>query len=208
MELQPFIEDIRARAGLLTQEEAIGAAEATLETLGEVLENDARQDIATGLPEGLASALRRSQAGQRLQHDEFYERVTEREQQGRGMAMQHAQAVCQALSQALSSEQRSKLRGMVPEDYRYLFMPPASSKSPPGDTWESQATDRVSKPEEVGDIERKGERKQEMAHPEPDAGPMEQEDNEAIRKTITEERSPTPEKSPDSDEGRERRSDK
>lgn len=124
MELQPFIEDIRARAGLLTREEAIGAAEATLETLGEVIKGGDREDVARDLPESLSGALERNPPGQLLDPDEFYERVTEREKQGRGIAVAHAEAVCRALSQALNSEQRSKLRLMVPEEFRYLFEPP------------------------------------------------------------------------------------
>lgn len=158
MELQPFIEDIRARAGLLTEEEAIGAAEATLETLGEVLESGERDRIAPTLPEGLSSALKRHTAGQRLVPDQFYERVTEREQKGRGLAMEHAQAVCQALAQALDSEQRTKLRGMMPEDLRYLFEPPNTAKNPPAAMGESPAAERVSTPEPVGDVTRKGDR--------------------------------------------------
>lgn len=192
MELQPFIEDIRARAGLLTQEEAIGAAEATLETLGEVLENDTRTDIARDLPDSLASALRRSQAGQHLAHDEFYERVTEREKQGRGLAMEHAQAVCQALAQALNSEQRSKLRGMVPEDYRYLFEPPST-------------VDMSAEAKETGDVARKGDRKQGMAQPDPSAGPINLEDTEATRKSKSLEPSPSPEESSQSSKNRDHR---
>lgn len=193
MEFQPFIEDVRSRAGLGSQEEATGAAEATLETLGEVLGNDDRQSIAADLPEGLASALRRSQANQRLQHDEFYERVRERESASQGLAMEHAQAVCQALAQSLDSEQRSKLRGMVPEDYRYLFEPPSTSSAP-----ESNGRPQT---------ERKGDRVQGRSRPEASAGPIELSDTEATRKTIGEEPSPSAEESPQSTDNREHRGD-
>lgn len=63
MEKQPFLQSIRARTGL-DEKSAVGAAEATLQTLGEIIPQEDRKKLKKQLPKGLETHLTSVEADQ------------------------------------------------------------------------------------------------------------------------------------------------
>ncbi|MGM0557095.1 MAG: DUF2267 domain-containing protein [Myxococcota bacterium] len=130
MKTKPFLQSIRGRTGL-DETAAMAAAEATLQTLGEIVPQKARKHIQKKLPEDLEAALTRGEAGQDFDLDTFYARVAKREGVAMGFGMEHAQAVCQALAEQLDNEDRVFIEKRLPEDFEVLFEAPEVKTVPP-----------------------------------------------------------------------------
>ena len=123
METDAVIQTIRGRTGL-DEEAALGAAAATLQTLGELLSAKDRKHFGKKLPEAMERYLNNSKADQAFDLDTLYARVAQREGVAMGFGMEHAQAVCQALAQHASKDDRVFLQRRLPDAFEVLFEPP------------------------------------------------------------------------------------
>jgi uncharacterized protein (DUF2267 family) len=131
MKYDEFIEQVQKRANLVSQSEAERATRATLETLAERLSEKERLDAASQLPKGLAWYLRQPFIGlgkqpapsptRNFSLDEFFQRVSIREDVPLATAREHARAVMSVLRDALSKGEFEDIRAQLPIEYYYEF---------------------------------------------------------------------------------------
>lgn len=121
MSYEQFLERVMQRAGFEQTEQADKAARATLQTLAERLTKDEKHSLSAELPEPLAQILRTSAHEGDFDLAEFYERVQRREGGTIHFAVEHTQAVCEALAGVLSEPVLVRLRKHLPEPMAELF---------------------------------------------------------------------------------------
>jgi uncharacterized protein (DUF2267 family) len=127
MDYERFIRIVH-RAGAMRQGEARRAARATLETLGERLDEDDATELAAKLPGELATWLVTARAREDFGLDEFLRRIAEREGVDAATARRDAEAVFAALADAVGREQLIEVVAALPADYDEL-LPPGDSSS-------------------------------------------------------------------------------
>ncbi|WP_437646959.1 DUF2267 domain-containing protein [Sorangium sp. So ce362] len=130
MEYERFVEEVQRRAGLEGRDEVERAIVATARTLGERLLEHEAAAVAGGLPGPVAAAVRGVAYQGDFDRDELYDRVARREGAPRSFGMEHAQAVCQVIGEALPEAERLRLQRHLP-DLADLFTPRAAGAPPP-----------------------------------------------------------------------------
>ncbi len=131
MKIQEFIEQVQKRAHLASKIEAEQATRAALETLAECITRDERVDAAAQLPRGLALYLEQPNLGGEKQPapspkristlDEFYQRMSLREDVPQATAREHARVVMSVLVEALSKGEFEDIRAQLPIEFYYEF---------------------------------------------------------------------------------------
>jgi len=129
MEYDEFIEQVQEAAELDSPEQAVGAAEATLGTLGEMLSPKERHDLAAELPKPLKECLstwmerppREMMHPHRFNLEEFYHRVAARSGVRYPAAVRHSHAVMQTLRQAVSQGELRDVLRELPDEYEGLI---------------------------------------------------------------------------------------
>ena len=131
MKYEEFIEQVQKRANLASKIEAEHATRAALETLAESLPKDERYDAASQLPRGLALYLEQPFLGNWHQPapskkrsfslEEFFQRMSIREDVPPETAREHAHAVMSVLVEALSRGEFEDIRRQLPIEYYYEF---------------------------------------------------------------------------------------
>jgi uncharacterized protein (DUF2267 family) len=122
MQYAAFIDRVQERAGCESQEEAVRATHATLETLGERLSTRETRQLAAELPTELrAYLLQRSAHQQLFTLEEFFHRVSAREGVRWHQAVAHARAVIAVVGEAVSAGEFEDVRTELAPDYDALF---------------------------------------------------------------------------------------
>jgi uncharacterized protein (DUF2267 family) len=129
MKYDEFIEQVQKRAHLPSQSDAKRATPAALETLAESISRKERSDAAAQLPQGLALYLKEQYLGPGKQPspkristlDEFYQRMSLREDVPLETAREHARAVMSVLSDALSKGELEDIIAQLPIEFYYEF---------------------------------------------------------------------------------------
>ena len=132
MKYEEFIEEVQKRAHLASKSEAKRATRAALETLAEYISQKERYDAASQLPRGLALYLKEPFLGPGKHSvpgpesngslDDFYQRVSLREEVPRETAAEHARAVMSVLREALSTGEFEDIRAQLPAElYNEFF---------------------------------------------------------------------------------------
>lgn len=123
MQHDEFIAQVKHRANLRTSGDAELATRATLETLAERLAGNEANNAAAQLPRGIAQYLQHQYAGAgvRLSLDEFFGRISLREGVGLPQAANHARAVMEVLTEAISPEEIQDIRTQLPPEFEPLF---------------------------------------------------------------------------------------
>jgi uncharacterized protein (DUF2267 family) len=122
MRYDAFIERVQQLAGFGSQEEAVQAVRATLETLGERLSKRETRQLATQLPKELGTYLHQRQEQQQFfALEEFFNRVSAREGARWHQAVDHARAVMVVLREAVSPGEIEDVRMELAPDYDALF---------------------------------------------------------------------------------------
>jgi uncharacterized protein (DUF2267 family) len=123
MQTQEFLGQVQNKAHLATLGEAMRATRATLETLAERLGPDDARHLAAQLPHEIQLFL--ADAGlpmpERFSSDEFLLRVCAREGIDLTESTQHARAVIDVLTTAVSRGAPIDVLTRLPDDYRRLF---------------------------------------------------------------------------------------
>jgi uncharacterized protein (DUF2267 family) len=123
MQTQEFLGQVQDKAHLATLGEAMRATRATLETLAERLGPDDARHLAAQLPHEIQLFL--ADAGlpmpERFSSDEFLLRVCAREGIDLTESTQHARAVIDVLTTAVSRGEPIDVLTRLPDDYRRLF---------------------------------------------------------------------------------------
>ncbi|HEX8400029.1 MAG TPA: DUF2267 domain-containing protein [Pyrinomonadaceae bacterium] len=127
MQYQEFIERVRERAYIDSDEEALTLIRATLETLAEHQAGNAAAKLAAQLPEQIGEFITNQKSGIESEGEafgvqEFVRRVGERAKIGEAnTAALFASSVLAVLQDAVSREEFDKMRGTFPSEYNTLF---------------------------------------------------------------------------------------
>ena len=131
MKYEEFIEEVQKRAHLASKNEAKRATRAALETLAESISQKERYDAASQLPKGLALYLKEPFLGpgkqpapspkRNLSLDEFFQRMSIREDVPPETAREHTHAVMSVLVDALSKGEFEDIRAQLPIEFYYEF---------------------------------------------------------------------------------------
>ncbi len=123
MKYEEFIAQVRKRARLATSQEAEKATKATLETIAGRLHGNEATQLAAQLPQDLALYLQPGYAGigDSYDLDEFFRRISEREEVALEEATFHARVVCGLLSEAVSVGEMNDVRAQLPSDFAKIF---------------------------------------------------------------------------------------
>jgi uncharacterized protein (DUF2267 family) len=121
MQYEEFIRKVQEYAGIDSREDAVRAAEATLETLGERLTRKERDDLASQLPREIKEVPRRRQRAERFSLDEFLNRVMARADVGYPHAVKWSGAVLCVLQEAIAPGELEHILADLPAEYGELF---------------------------------------------------------------------------------------
>jgi uncharacterized protein (DUF2267 family) len=121
MHYDEFIGRVQNRARLASSGEAVRAIRATLEVLGERLFGGEAQDLAAQLPREIAHYLTADGGSESFGLQEFFRRVSEREQVELPDAIHHARAVISVVRDAVSEGEMQDVLAQLPEEYNALF---------------------------------------------------------------------------------------
>jgi uncharacterized protein (DUF2267 family) len=139
MNLDLLLETAMARAGIEDRDRATRASEAVVEVLAECLPGGDAADLAEALPAPLAAAARRARQHRPVDVAELFQRVSSAEEVRYGLAIEHGEAVCEALGQHLDPELRARLQRHLAAEWAALFEPRTNSSPEPSpddaDAW-------------------------------------------------------------------------
>ena len=127
MQYQEFIQRVRERTYIDSDEEALTLIRATLETLGEHQAGSAQVQLAGQLPEQIAEFITNQNSGTESDGEafgvqEFVRRVGERAGIGEAnTAALFASSVLAVVQDAVSREEFDKMRNTFPAEYNALF---------------------------------------------------------------------------------------
>lgn len=132
MDHDSFIGEVQNRAELASRGEALGASRATLQTLGERIEEGQATNLAAQLPDELGRFLEEeADTTESFGFREFVSRVAERDgnlggegaidDDDRSDAALHARAVVDVLDEAVTEGQIEDVRDQLPDGYADLF---------------------------------------------------------------------------------------
>lgn len=121
MEYQEFVRRVQERARLASREDAVRVARATLETLGERIGQQERDDLAAQLPAGLKAPLSARSANNKFDMEEFFNRVGARADVPYPQAIAQSQAVVSVMGETVSAGEIEDLCDQLPDEYAALF---------------------------------------------------------------------------------------
>jgi uncharacterized protein (DUF2267 family) len=132
MKYYQFIEQVQKRAHLSSESEAQRATQATLETLAAYISPKERHDAASQLPKGIKTYLQQpflgpgkqpaSSPDSNVSLDDFFHRISIREEVPLETAVEHARAVMSVLRDALSEGEFEDIREELPAElYNEFF---------------------------------------------------------------------------------------
>lgn len=121
MQFDDFVGNVQSNARLASKGEAVRAIHATLQTLGERLQEGEAQHLAAQLPQEISTYLQEAETQESFDLSRFFERVATRESTDLPAAVHHARAVISVLQEAVSPGQIADVRAQLPEEYNSLF---------------------------------------------------------------------------------------
>lgn len=122
MKYDEFMKQVQTLGRLDSLDSAVKAARATLETLAERVPEDEVRNLAAQLPSEIAYYLHQTSAVfERFGLDEFFKRVSEREQAQLPDATYHARVVLAVLQNAVSRGEINDIRAQLPDEFGPLF---------------------------------------------------------------------------------------
>lgn len=123
MQHDEFIGLVQHYARLSSRGEAERATRVTLEVLAERLAGGEVKDLASQLPREIGHHLQGGFAGmgERFPLEDFFRRVSLRENVDVAKARYHAQAVMTVVSKAVSKGELDDVRAQLPDEYEQLF---------------------------------------------------------------------------------------
>ncbi len=135
MKHDEFIGQVQHRARLSSRGAAERATRATLETLAERLSGGEAKDLAAQLPPELGEHLQGqwSAIGERFSLEEFFRRVSLREETDLPSAIFHARAVIEVLGEAVSPGEMDDVLAQLPAEFDRLFEAGSMGHMPPAE---------------------------------------------------------------------------
>jgi uncharacterized protein (DUF2267 family) len=120
MQLHEFLGRVQQRASIDSREQALDAIRATYQTLSERLQGGEPLDLAGQLPSLLQNYAAVGE-GERFDTNEFFHRVADREGVNEDQAREHARAVLEVTSEAVSNGEIGDVLSQLPQEYHGLF---------------------------------------------------------------------------------------
>lgn len=123
MKYEEFIGQVQSRGRMASQEEAVRATRATLETLSERLYGGETGDLASQLPREIARFLDGNKENRKYDVNEFFHKVLEREgvSMKKSDAVFHTRAVFSVLGDAVDPGEMEDIKSQLPREYETLF---------------------------------------------------------------------------------------
>lgn len=121
MNFHGFVGQVQHRAQLGNMDDAVAATRATLNTLGERLPEQEKRHLISQLPREVGHYLEEASGGERFSLDEFFHRVSEKEQLDLPIAVYHARVVCEVLQEAVAIGETEHVLGSLPKEFLPLF---------------------------------------------------------------------------------------
>jgi uncharacterized protein (DUF2267 family) len=123
MNFDEFIGQVQSRARLPSSGEAVRAVRATLETLARRLQRGVAKDLAAQLPREIGHYLLQEppEESERLPLEEFFQKVSEREEVEVPLAVYHSRVVVEVLCEAVSSGKIEQVLSQLPPEFDTLF---------------------------------------------------------------------------------------
>ena len=121
MNYDEFVGQVQYRAELGSRGEAVRATRATLQTLGDRLQPDEADDLASVLPMEIDRFLTTAESGQAFGYGAFVERVAERTEADKPEAGFYARVVMDVLDDAIPSGEREDVESQLPGEFGDLF---------------------------------------------------------------------------------------
>ncbi|UPM42741.1 DUF2267 domain-containing protein [Halocatena salina] len=121
MDFDTFLGEVQQRAKLASQGEALRITRATLTTLGERLGSGEATDLAAPLPMEIDRFLTEAQSEQRIDYDEFVDRVADRASTDQSDANFYAQVVLDVVADTVPESEFRDVRDQLPSEYDNLF---------------------------------------------------------------------------------------
>ena len=127
MQKHEFLNEVKERLGIESNDEAITATKAVLETLADHLAGNAPSKLAAQLPEEIGNLITDHKSdpdaeGEGFGVDEFVRRTADRlGSEDLTAAKTHSIAVLAAVREAISEGEFDKMRGTLPPEYDELF---------------------------------------------------------------------------------------
>jgi uncharacterized protein (DUF2267 family) len=121
MNISDYIQVVRQRAGIRSDDAAKKAIESVLEVLGQRITIGQAEDLAAALPPELRPYLRQLPEAQVFGLAEFLRRVSERESVDSGTAEEHARAVLSVLAEWIPRAELRDTLEQIPNDMRSMF---------------------------------------------------------------------------------------
>jgi uncharacterized protein (DUF2267 family) len=131
MDPELLMERVKRWGGISGKREAERAVTATLEALREAMFDDEADALAQELPQGLAASMRAHRAGAVVNVDQLYHRAAKFEGTPVRIALEHVQAVCQALSSLLPRAVVERISRSLPNFATLFVVPDRASHSAP-----------------------------------------------------------------------------
>ncbi|SNB45995.1 DUF2267 domain-containing protein [Geobacter sp. DSM 9736] len=121
MKYDQFIKEVQMKIGFGSKDAALIATQATLQTLGERLDEGEKKDVASQLPRELGQYLKQSDRRYEFGLDEFVERVARREGTEPNVAKSHVKGVIGVLHKAVSDGEWDDILSQLPADMKQFF---------------------------------------------------------------------------------------
>lgn len=121
MQYDEFIGQVQDRARVDSRGEALKATRATLETLAERLAGNEPGNLGSQLPEEVAKFVGTGAQSESFGLDEFFKRVSKREEADLPVAAHHARAVVSVLQDAVAGGEIDDVKSQLPDEFMPLF---------------------------------------------------------------------------------------
>lgn len=121
MQYHEFVGHVQNRARLGSTGAAVRAIHATLETLGERINEDEAEHLAAQLPHEVGAYLEQASTTESFELDEFFERVAKREAVDLPDSVHHARVVLDVVLEAITPDQADHLHAQLPGEYEQLL---------------------------------------------------------------------------------------
>lgn len=122
MQYQEFISEVKQKTNIQSDAMAEKAVRATLQTLSERLEGGEPNHIASQLPEEMKSFMKiKKNEIEKFNVEDFFKKVSERENTTLGEAKNHSQAVVSVLCNAITEGEVKYMMDQLPGEFESLF---------------------------------------------------------------------------------------
>jgi uncharacterized protein (DUF2267 family) len=121
MNFDHFVGQVQHRAQLPDTGAAVWAIQSTFQSLAEKLDPGEAKDLASQLPRPFHIYFDVDRYSQDFSVDEFFRRVSEREQENAPVAAFHARVVLEVMQEAISPGELQDVFSELPADWRRVF---------------------------------------------------------------------------------------